>query len=99
MSKQTRFINNFSIEKARKILLCFSKKIILEDKLPTKIRTIANVDVSYSEQLAVGGVVVLDYESLETLEPQVAICQVKIPTFQPYFPSEKFPPQQLQSES
>ena len=62
------------MKKARKIQLSLSKKIILEDKLPPKIRTVAGVDVSYFGQLGVGGVAVLDYESLEVLETQVATC-------------------------
>jgi hypothetical protein len=90
LSKQIRLIKNFSIEKARKTQFCLSKKIILGDKLPAKSRTIAGVDVSYSEQLAVGAVVVLDYESLEVLETQVASSQVKIHAVQLCFPSGKF---------
>ena len=92
MSKQTRLIKNFSIDKARKTQLSLSKKIILEDKLPTKIRTIAGVDVSYSEQLAVGAVVVLDYESLEVLETQVASCQVRIPYIPTLLSFREIPP-------
>ena len=56
-----------------------SKKIILEDKLPPKIKTVAGVDVSYVGNVGIGAVTVLDYESLELLETQVATCQVKIP--------------------
>ncbi len=37
------------------------------------------VDVSYSGELGVAAVVVLDYDSLEVLEAKVATCQVKIP--------------------
>ena len=38
-------MKNFSVEKAHKTELCLSKKIILEDRLPPQIRTVAGVDV------------------------------------------------------
>jgi deoxyribonuclease V len=79
LSKPFKLMKNFSVKKAHKTQLCLSKKIILKDKLPPKIKTVAGVDVSYVGQLGVGAVAVLDYESLEILETQVAICQVKIP--------------------
>ena len=69
----------FSVQKAHKTQLCLSKKIILEDRLPPKIRTVAGVDVSYVDNFGIGALTVLDYESLELLENQVATCQVKIP--------------------
>ena len=40
-------MKNFSVKKAHKTQLCLSQKIILEDRLPPKIRTVAGVDVSY----------------------------------------------------
>jgi deoxyribonuclease V len=72
-------MKNFSVTKAHKTQLCLSQKIILKDKLPPKIRTIAGVDVSYVGNVGVGAIVVLDYESLKLLETQVAACQVRMP--------------------
>jgi len=69
----------FSVKKAHITQLCLSRKIILEDRLPPKIENVAGVDVSYVGQLGIGVAVVLDYVSLELLEAQVAICQIKIP--------------------
>jgi deoxyinosine 3'endonuclease (endonuclease V) len=46
----------------------YIKKVILEDRLPLKIRTVGGVDVSYIGNLGIGAVSVLDYESLECLE-------------------------------
>ena len=92
MSENLEFNKNFSIKKAHKIQLCLSKKIILEDKLPSKIRTVAGVDVSYSRQLGVGAVTVLDYESLKVLEIQVAHCQVKIPYIPTLLAFREIPP-------
>jgi deoxyribonuclease V len=70
---------NFSIEKAHNTQICLSKKLILEDRLPQKIRTVGGVDVSYIGDVGIGAVTVLDYESLECLEAQVATCEVKMP--------------------
>jgi deoxyribonuclease V len=56
----------------------YLKKIIIEDRLPQKIRTVAGVDVSYVGDVGVGAVTILDYDSLELLEAQVATCPVKM---------------------
>jgi deoxyribonuclease V len=92
LSTHLTLTNNFSVKKARKTQLCLSKKIILEDKLPPKIRAVAGVDVSYLGQLGVGAVVVLDYKSLEVLETQVAFCQVKIPYIPTLLSFREIPP-------
>jgi deoxyribonuclease V len=72
-------MESFSVEKAHNTQLCLSKKIIREDRLPPKIRTVAGVDVSYIGEVGVGAVTILDYDSLELLEAQVATCPVKMP--------------------
>jgi len=92
LSTYTKLEKNFSVKKAHKIQLCLSKKIILEDKLPPKIRTVAGVDVSYFGQLGVGVVTVLDYESLEVMETQVATCQIKIPYIPTLLAFREIPP-------
>lgn len=70
---------NFSVEKARNAQRLLCQKIVSKDVLPQKIRTIAGVDVSYLDTKGIGCVAVLDFDSLEVLETQIAICQVKIP--------------------
>jgi deoxyinosine 3'endonuclease (endonuclease V) len=65
LSKQIRLIRNFSIDKGAQNPIEFIENDYFCDKLLTKNRTTAGVDVSYTEQLAVGAVVALDYESLE----------------------------------
>ena len=47
--------------------------------MPSHIRTVGGVDVSYVGDLGAGAVVVLDYGSLELLEAAVATCPVKMP--------------------
>ena len=82
----------FSVQKAHKTQLCLSKKIILTDKLPPKIRTIGGVDVSYVGNIGVGAITVLDYESLELLEAQVATCQVRMPYIPTLLSFRELPP-------
>ncbi|MCW4004177.1 MAG: endonuclease V [Candidatus Bathyarchaeota archaeon] len=72
-------LTNFSVKKAHEIQVCLSKKIIREDRLPEKLETVGGVDVSYVDNAGIGAVVVLDYESLQLLEAQVAVRQVKMP--------------------
>jgi deoxyribonuclease V len=83
---------NFSVKKARSIQVCLSKKIILEDRLPQKIRSVGGVDVSYVGNVGVGAVTVVDYESLELLEAQVATCEVKIPYIPTLLSFRELPP-------
>lgn len=92
MSKPFILIENFSVKKAHNLQLCLSKKIILEDKLPSKIRTVGGVDVSYIGDLGVSAVIVLDYDSLEVLETQVAACQVKMPYIPTLLSFREIPP-------
>jgi deoxyribonuclease V len=85
-------MKNFSVEKAHKTQLCFSQKIILEDKLPRQIKTVAGVDVSYVGNIGVGALTVLDYESLKLLESRVATCQVKMPYIPTLLSFREIPP-------
>ncbi len=70
---------NFSVKKAHQTQVCLSKRLILEDRLPQKISTVAGVDVSYVGTVGIGAVTVLDYDSLECLEAQIVTCEVKMP--------------------
>ena len=85
-------MKNFSVEKAHETQLCLSKKLILEDRLPSQIKTVAGVDVSYVGDVAVGAVAVLDYESLRLLESQVACCHVKMPYIPTLLSFREIPP-------
>jgi len=85
-------IRNFSISKARKAQTCLSKQIIPEDRLPEKINLVAGVDVAYADELAIGAVAVLDYESLELVESQTATCKVKLPYIPTLLSFREIPP-------
>lgn len=84
--------NNFSVKKAHNTQTCLSKKLILEDRLPDKIKTVGGVDVSYFGNLGVGATTILDYKSLELLETQVAICHVKMPYISTLLSFREIPP-------
>ena len=92
MSQPCKLMKNFSVEKAHKTQLCLSQKIILEDRLPSKIKTVGGVDVSYVGNIGIGASTVLDYESLKLLESQVAVCQVKMPYIPTLLSFREIPP-------
>ena len=92
MNRPRRIAKNFSVKKAHKTQLCLSQKIILKDKLPPKIRIIAGVDVSYIGDIGIGAITVLDYESLELLETQVAACKVRMPYIPTLLSFRELPP-------
>ncbi|MGC8896355.1 MAG: endonuclease V [Candidatus Bathyarchaeia archaeon] len=75
--------SKFSVEKAHKAQLRLSEKIVFEDKLPKKVRLVAGVDVAYGKDFSVGAAAVLDYNSLNLIESQTAICK----TCFPYIPT------------
>jgi len=64
----------------------------MEDRSPPKIRTVGGVDVSYFGTTGFGAVTVLDYESRELLEAQVAVCEVKIPYIPTLLSFREIPP-------
>lgn len=92
MSASFKLIKVFSANKAHKTQQRFSQKIIFEDKLPSKIKTVAGVDVSYVGSIGIGAVAVLDYQSLRLLETQVATCQIKIPYIPTLLSFREVPP-------
>jgi deoxyribonuclease V len=88
----TAITRKFSISKAHETQLRLSQKIIAEDRLPQKIKLIAGVDVAYVDDLAIGAVAVLDYESFELLERQTATSEVKFPYIPTLLSFREIPP-------
>jgi deoxyribonuclease V len=82
----------FSVKKAHHAQICISQKLILKDILPTKIRTVAGVDVGYVGEVAVGAVAILEYDSLELIESCVAVCKVKMPYVHMLLSFREIPP-------
>jgi deoxyribonuclease V len=85
-------VHKFSVSKAHETQLRLSQKIISEDRLPQRINYIAGADVAYAGELAIGAVAVLDYESLELLELQTAMCRVKFPYIPTLLSFREIPP-------
>lgn len=88
----TMVVHNFSISKAHKAQLYLSQKIVAEDRLLQEIKCIAGVDVAYTDDLAIGSVAVLDYESLELLEQQTVTRQAKFPYIPTLLSFREIPP-------
>jgi len=84
--------SRFSVRKAHKTQLQLSKKITLEDRLPEKIRFVAGVDVAYVKGTSIGAVAVLDYDSLELAESQVACCKTRFPYIPTLLSFRELPP-------
>ena len=88
-------MNVFSVAKAHKIQRCLAKRIVFKSKLPAEISTVAGVDVAYAGSLAVGAAVVLNYQTLEILESQFAVCNVKMPYMPTLLSFRELPPSLL----
>jgi len=69
----------FSIEKAHKVQLELSKRVIRENVLPQRIRLVAGVDVAYLGNTSIGAVSVLDFQSLKLIEFQVSRVKTRFP--------------------
>jgi deoxyribonuclease V len=65
----------FSVEKARKAQQLLSERVVCEDKLPETIKYVGGVDIAYSEDVSVGAVAVLDFNSFSLIESQTAYCK------------------------
>ncbi|MEM4713734.1 MAG: endonuclease V, partial [Candidatus Bathyarchaeia archaeon] len=70
---------DFSVEKAHKAQLQLSKLIILEDKLPEKIRFVGGVDTAYVGDLAISAAAILEFDSLKVVEVQTVTRKVTFP--------------------
>jgi deoxyribonuclease V len=73
----------FSTEKARRLQLSLSRKVVREDRLPRRIRLVGGVDVAYTDGYSVGAVAVLEYSTLKAVETRTS-CQA---TSVPYIPT------------
>ncbi len=77
-------MQEFDLDKLRKEQLEISKKVVLVDKPPKKIKTAGGFDVSYSKEKAHSAGVVLDFENLEIVEKRIVKTYARfpyIPTF------------------
>ena len=71
--------HRFSVKKAHEAQLRMSEKIIFEDRLPKRIHLVAGVDIAYADDVSIGTVAVLDYDSLKLVEKQTDFCKTRFP--------------------
>jgi deoxyribonuclease V len=82
----------FSIEKATKLQLSLSKKVVCEDRLPQRIRFVGGVDAAYSNGHAVSAAAVLEYETLKLVETKTSFQTVSIPYIPTLLSFREIPP-------
>ena len=80
------------LEKAKKLQLLLSEKVIQEDMLPDRIRYVAGVDVAYAKSRSIGAVVVLDYATLKPAEIKTACVATRVPYIPTYLSFREVPP-------
>ncbi len=83
---------SFSVSKAHKTQLCLSRKVVTENRLPKRLTCVAGVDVAYVDQLSIGAVAVLDYETLKLSEHQTSRCQTRFPYVPTLLSFREIPP-------
>jgi deoxyribonuclease V len=79
MSQCIKLPSGFSVAKAHETQRRLCKRIVQEDRLPSRIHLVAGVDVAYVRDKAVSAVAVLDYDSLQLVESVTAIVHVRFP--------------------
>jgi deoxyribonuclease V len=92
MNENGEFPKGFSAVEAHESQRRLSEKLIAEDRLPRKINYVAGVDITYSGNLAVGAVAVLDYPALRLLEYQTATYETKFPYVPALLSFREIPP-------
>jgi len=76
---ENNFKHRFSVKKAHEAQLRMSEKITFEDRLPKRICLVAGVDIAYTDDVSIGAVAVLDYDSFKLVEKQTAFCKTRFP--------------------
>jgi len=69
----------FSVKKARAAQQLLSKRVICEDSLPKAIKYVGGVDVAYFEDISIGAVAVIDFNSFALIESQTICCKTRFP--------------------
>jgi len=82
----------FSTEKARRLQLSLSKKVICEDRLPEQIKFVGGVDAAYSNGHAIGAVAVLEYSTLKVVETKTSFQVVSAPYIPTLLSFREIPP-------
>lgn len=89
---ETKLKSAFSVEKAHRIQLKLSEKLVLEDKIPRTIRFVAGVDVAYTKDFSIAAVAVIDFNSLRLEESQTSTCKTCFPYIPTLLSFREIPP-------
>jgi deoxyribonuclease V len=84
--------SRFSIEKARRLQLTLSEKVIRTDRLPSLIRYVAGVDVAYTGEHSIGAVAVFDYPHMRLVEEEAAQRTTRFPYISTLLSFRELPP-------
>jgi deoxyribonuclease V len=92
MTEPKTMPSGFSISKAHEAQKRLCRKIVQEDRRPSRICLVAGVDVAYFGDKAVGVVAVLDYDSLKLVESEAATVHIKLPYVPTLLSFRELPP-------
>lgn len=84
--------SSFSVRKAHEMQRQMAKKVILEDRLPKKIRYVAGVDIAYAGETSIGAIAVLDFDSLSLVESKTACFKTRFPYVSTLLSFREIPP-------
>ncbi len=84
--------SQFSFKKAHVTQLVGSKRVIKRDALPKRIKYVGGVDVAYTEKLSISAAIVLDYDSLSTIESKTAHTKIRFPYIPTLLAFREIPP-------
>jgi len=82
----------FSIEKARRLQMILSKKVILKDCLSHPIRRVAGIDVAYTDRYSIGAVAVFDYDIMRLMEKVISQQITRFPYIPTLLSFRELPP-------
>jgi deoxyribonuclease V len=82
------------IAEAEKLQTELSRKIIMEDRLPSNLRYVAGTDVEYDKEtdLIAGAIVIIDYRTVRPIEIATHVMQCTFPYVPGLFSFREMPP-------
>ncbi|MBS7615185.1 deoxyribonuclease V [Candidatus Bathyarchaeota archaeon] len=86
------FTSGLTSEKAKNLQKSLSKKVICRDQLPRQIKLVGGVDVAYTDELAVGSVAILEYETLKVVETKTSCQPIEAPYVPTFLSFREIPP-------
>ncbi len=82
----------FSVKEAHALQLGLSKHVVRQDTFQKRIQYVAGIDIAYTKGFSIGGVIVLDYQSLSPIESKTARIQTSFPYIPTLLSFREIPP-------